>query len=118
MRRRFRVSVKFVIMVILKRPRRRFAAADRKWRGHGKLSRLRDWIAADDGNPTSLDDLVLEIADEHHAGIACRGAAWSRLAQKRSASCRAKRPEVRQTAMSGSRDASRSWLTCCHASVH
>ena len=64
-----RVSVKFVNdMVLLKRetgglePR-----AQGNGGGHGKLSRLRDWIAVRmAAKPDlTLDDLVLEIADEH-----------------------------------------------------
>ena len=62
---RFRVSVKFVNdMVILKRetgglePRRQGNGG-----GHGKLGRLRDWIAARmTAKPDlTLDDLVLEM---------------------------------------------------------
>ncbi len=70
---RFRVSVKFVNdMVILKRetgglePR-----VQGNGGGHGKLSRLRDWIATRmTAKPDlTLDDLVLEIADEHQVTV-------------------------------------------------
>jgi len=69
----FRVSVKFVNdMVILKRatgglePRRQGNGG-----GHGKLARLRDWIAARmTAKPDlTLDDLVLEIADAHQMTV-------------------------------------------------
>ena len=69
----FRVSVKFVNdMVILKRetgglePR-----AQGNGGGHGKLGRLQDWIAARmAAKPDlTLDDLVLEIADEHQITV-------------------------------------------------
>jgi len=70
---RFRVSVKFVNdMVILKRetgglePRRQGNGG-----GHGKLGRLRDWIAARMSvkPDLTLDDLVLEIADRHRMTV-------------------------------------------------
>jgi len=70
---RFRVSVKFVNeMVILKRetgglePR-----AQGNGGGHGKLGRLRGWMAARmDAKPDlTLDDLVLEIAVEHQMTV-------------------------------------------------
>ena len=70
---RFRVSVKFVNdMVILKRdtgglePRRQGNGG-----GHGKLGRLRDWIAVRmAAKPDlTLDDLVLEITDEHQITV-------------------------------------------------
>lgn len=70
---RFRVSVKFVNdMMMLKRetgglePR-----AQGNGGGHGKLGRLRDWIAARmAAKPDlTLDDLVLEIADEHQITV-------------------------------------------------
>jgi transposase len=95
---RFRVSIKFVNdMVILKRetgglePRVRGNGG-----GHGKLSRLRDWIAARmTAKPDlTLDDLVLEIADEHQVTVH-RVSVWRTLRglglthKKRPASCRA-----------------------------
>jgi transposase len=70
---RFRVSVKFAgDMVILKRetgglePRPQGNGG-----GHGKLTRLRDWIAARmAARPDlTLDDLVLEIADAHQMTV-------------------------------------------------
>lgn len=70
---RLRVSVKFVNdMVLLKRetgglePR-----AQGDGGGHGQLSRLRDWIAVRmAAKPDlTLDDLVLEIADEHQMTV-------------------------------------------------
>lgn len=70
---RFRVSVKFVNdMVILKRetgglePR-----VQGNGGGHGKLARLRNWIAAQiAAKPDlTLDDLVLEIADAHQMTV-------------------------------------------------
>jgi transposase len=70
---RFRVSVKFVNdMVLLKRetgglePRRQGNGG-----GHGKLGRLRDWIAARmTAKPDlKLDDVVLEIAEEHQMTV-------------------------------------------------
>ncbi len=70
---RFRVSVKFVNdMVILKNgtgglePRRQGNRG-----GHGKLARLRGWIVARmAAKPDlTLDDLVLETADEHQMTV-------------------------------------------------
>src|SRR6056297_3045791 len=70
---RFRVSVKFVNdMVILKRetgelePRRQGNGG-----GHGKLARLRDWIAVRiTAKPDlTLDDLMLEIAEAHQMTV-------------------------------------------------
>ena len=70
---RFRVSVKFVNdMVILKRetgelePRRQGNGG-----GHGKLARLRDWIALRmTAKPDlTLDDLLLVIAEAHQMTV-------------------------------------------------
>ena len=95
----FRVSVKFVNdMVILKRetgalePRQQGNGG-----GHGKLARLRDWIAARmTAKPDlTLDDLVLEISDAHEMTVH-RVSVWRTLRdlglthKKRPASRRAK----------------------------
>ena len=95
----FRVSVKFVNdMVILKRetgalePRQQGNGG-----GHGKLARLRDWIAARmTAKPDlTLDDLVLEISDAHKMTVH-RVSVWRTLRdlglthKKRPASRRAK----------------------------
>ena len=95
----FRVSVKFVNdVVILKRetgtlePRRQGNGG-----GHGKLARLRDWIATQmTAKPDlTLDDLVLKIADAHEMTVH-RVSVWRTLHslglthKKRPASRRAK----------------------------
>lgn len=70
---RFRVSVKFVNdMVTLKRETGRLEPrVQGNGGGHGKLGPLREWIAARmaDKPDLTLDDLVLEIADEHQLTI-------------------------------------------------
>ena len=70
---RFRVSVKFVNdMVILKRETGRLEPrVQGNGGGHGKLGPLRGWIAARmaEKPDLTLDDLVLEIADEHQMTI-------------------------------------------------
>jgi transposase len=96
---RFRVSVKFVNdMVLLKRetggmePRRQGNGG-----GHGKLGRLRDWIAARmAAKPDlTLDDVVLEIAEKHQMTVH-RVSVWRAIRglrlthKKRHASRRAK----------------------------
>ena len=95
----FRVSVKFVNdMVILKRetgglePRRQGHGG-----GNGKLGRLRDWIGArmTTKPDLTLDDLVHEIAEQHHLTVH-RVSVWRTLRdlglthKKRPASRRAK----------------------------
>ena len=70
---RFRVSVKFVNeMVTLKRETGRLEPrVQGNGGGHGKLRPLREWIAARmaDKPDLTLDDLVLEIADEHQMTV-------------------------------------------------
>lgn len=70
---RFRVSVKFVNdMVILKRETGRLEPRPQgNGGGHGKLGRVRGWIAARmAAKPDlTLDDLVLEIADAHRITV-------------------------------------------------
>lgn len=124
---RFRVSVKFVNdMVILKHetgglaPRRQGNGG-----GHGKLGRLRAWIAARMAAKPglTLDDLVLEIADAHQMTVH-RVSVWRTLrslglTHKKKTSRPSSKSGLRsdKRAMSGSHGASRSCATCCRASV-
>ena len=123
---RFRVSVKFVNdMVILKRetgglePRRQGNGG-----GHGKLGRLRDWIAARmSAKPDlTLDDLVLEIADRHRMTVH-RVSVWRTLRSLGLTHKKTSRPSSKsglrsgRRAISGSHGGNRSCVTCCHASV-
>lgn len=70
---RFRVSINFVNdMVILTRETGGLVPpAQGNCGGHGKLGRLRDWIAAHMAAKPglALDDLVVEIADEHQITV-------------------------------------------------
>ncbi|WP_104020510.1 transposase [Roseovarius nitratireducens] len=72
---RFRVSLKFVNdIVMLKRETGRLEPRRQGNGGsHGKLGRLRGWIAARmAAKPDlTLDDLALEIADEHPMTVHC-----------------------------------------------
>ncbi len=117
----FRVSIKFVNdMVLLKRST---GSLDPKPQGngggHGKLAGVASWIERRirEKRDLTLDELVVELRDGH--GIeAHRVSVWQFLRdlglthKKTCAPPRRSGPRWRQSAASGSRNASPSWPTC------
>jgi transposase len=90
--------------------------------GHGKLARLRDWVATQmKAKPNlMLDDLVLKIADAHEMTVH-RVSVWRTLqslglTQKKTCKPSSKSGlRYAKRAISGSRGGNRSWPTCCRA---
>ena len=118
---RFRVSVKFVndIMMLKRETGGLEPRAQGNGGGHGKLGRLEDWKAARmAAKPDlTLDDLVLEIADEHQMTVH-RVSVWRTLRSLGLTHKKTSRPSSKsglrsgRRAIPGSRDASRSCITC------